>query len=67
MSCSAVCPDRVRSALASVEGVEEIDVDFAGRWVSLRGRWPACGSRGYARMLDRLRDAGYVASIESAQ
>jgi copper chaperone CopZ len=65
MSCSAVCPDRVRAALASVEGVDEIDVDFEGRRVALRGRWPACGSRGYARMLDRLEQAGYVASIDS--
>lgn len=67
MSCGEVCPGKVRAALASVEGVEEVEVDFGARTAHVAAVWPACGRDGYGEMLENLDEAGYRGVIEYAE
>ncbi|HTJ84237.1 MAG TPA: heavy metal-associated domain-containing protein [Polyangiaceae bacterium] len=66
MSCSAVCPGRVRQALASVRGVQEVSVDFEHRSAEVTAEYPACSGDGYDEMLENLHDAGYDGQIVSS-
>lgn len=66
MACAEKCPVAVRGALARVEGVQEVDVDFGARSARVAANWPACGNDGYGEMLDNLGELGYQGQIVSA-
>lgn len=65
MACEEKCPVSVRAALARVEGVQEVDVDFGGRSAHVAASWPACGNDGYGEMIENLGDLGYEGRIVS--
>lgn len=66
MSCSFVCPGRVRTALASVRGVQEVAVDFENRSAEVVAEYPACSGEGYDEMIENLKDAGYDGQVVSS-
>ncbi len=66
MSCGEVCPGRVRAALASVRGVQEVSVDFGNRSAAVTAEYPACSHDGFEEMLENLHDAGYDGKIVSS-
>ena len=67
MACETACPIKVRALLASVQGVEQVDVNFEERKATVEGVWPACGHRGMENMLDSLATRGYTGQIVSSQ
>lgn len=67
MACETACPIKVHALLASVQGVEQVDVSFEERRATVEGVWPACGHKGMEAMLDSLATRGYQAQIVSSQ
>lgn len=63
MVCEEGCPIRVRSALARVGGVRDVDVDFNSKNAIVDAAFPACSRRGVEEMLSALRAKGYDASF----
>lgn len=66
MSCGEVCPGRVRAALASVRGVQDVSVDFGNRSAAVTAEYPACSHDGFEEMLEHLHEAGYDGQIVSS-
>ncbi len=66
MACSEACPMKVRAALSSVRGVQDVQVDYDTRTATVQAVAPACGAAGYEQMIDRLYARGYRARIVSA-
>ena len=64
--CEANCP-LVEQALADVDGVKGVHMDFATKTAYVQAEHPACGGRGFDEMITALDDAGFDASIESTR
>lgn len=60
--CEANCP-LVEQALAGVDGVQGVRMDFASRTASIDAVHPACGGDGFDEMIAALEDAGFGGSI----
>lgn len=66
MACAEACPLKVRSAIARVRGVQDVQVDYEAKKATVYAAWPACGADGYEQMIDNLYQRGYRARIVSA-
>ena len=64
--CEANCP-LVEQALADVDGVKGVHMDFATKTAYVEAEHPACGGKGFDEMIAALDDAGFDASIESTR
>ena len=64
--CEANCP-LVEQALADVEGIKGVHMDFATHTAYVEAEHPACGGKGFDEMIAALDDAGFDASIESTR
>lgn len=64
--CEANCP-LVEQALADVDGVKGVRMDFATKTAYVEAEHPACGGKGFDEMIAALDDAGFDASIESTR
>lgn len=60
--CEANCP-LVEQALANVDGVEGVRMDFGSKTASIDAVHPACGGDGFDAMIAALEDAGFGGSI----
>lgn len=67
MACEDACPIKVQSALANVDGVRRVDVDYASGFASVTAAYPACSSTGYEGMMRNLYYQGYKARIVSSR
>jgi copper chaperone CopZ len=66
MACGEVCPGKVRQALASVRGVQEVSVDFGSRSAAVVAEYPACSGDGFEEMIENLHDLGYEGQVVSS-
>ncbi len=64
--CAANCP-LVEQALADIEGIKGVRMDFATKTAYVQAEHPACGGKGFDEMIAALDDAGFDASIESTR
>ena len=64
--CEANCP-LVEQALARVEGVEGVRMDWSSKMASVEAVHPACGGAGFDEMIGVLEDAGFGGSIASTR
>jgi hypothetical protein len=64
--CEANCP-LVEQALADIDGIKGVRMDFATHTAYVQAEHPACGGKGFDEMIAALDDAGFDASIESTR
>lgn len=67
MACPQACPMKVRGALANVEGVRSVNVDYEGRMATVGAVYPACSSDGFEQMAKNLYMQGYKSRIVSSR
>lgn len=64
--CEANCP-LVEQALANVDGVQGVHMDFASKTATVDAVHPACGGEGFDAMIAALEDAGFGGSIAATR
>jgi len=64
--CEANCP-LVEQALANVDGVTAVKMDFATHTASIDAVHPACGGEGFDEMVGALEDAGFSGTITATR
>ncbi|MFO0611245.1 MAG: heavy metal-associated domain-containing protein [Polyangiaceae bacterium] len=67
MVCEDGCPIRVRAALAQVNGVQDVSVDYASNNVVVDAVFPACSRDGAEQMVDALWQKGYTAKVTGSR
>jgi copper chaperone CopZ len=67
MVCEDGCPIRVRSALAGVNGVMDVSVDYASNNVVVDAVFPACSRDGADQMVSALWQKGYTAKVTGSR
>lgn len=63
MVCADGCPLKVRAALAGVNGVQDVSVDYDSNNVVVDAVYPACSRDGAEQMVDALWQKGYTATV----
>jgi hypothetical protein len=58
---------KVHAALANVQGVRSVDVDYASGFASVTANYPACSATGHEGMMRNLYHQGYKARIVSSR
>lgn len=67
MVCEDGCPIKVRSALAQVNGVMDVNVDYQTQNIVVDAVFPACSRGGAEQMVDALWEKGYVAKVTGSR
>lgn len=67
MVCEDGCPIKVRSALAQVNGVTDVNVDYQSQNIVVDAVFPACSSDGAEQMVDALWQKGYTATVTGSR
>lgn len=64
MTCAAGCSPVVMSALESVDGVAQVEVDFASKHAAVSAAGTLCSADGAGQLLDALRAKKYDGTVE---